>query len=74
MVRVRSIAPLVAAAALMAAAFAAAANAGCSDPGRIERTPQGYVLVGSCVAPGDIIVPEPVPAPLPLPSGTPAKS
>lgn len=73
MVRVRSIAPLVAAVALMAAAFATAANAGCSDPGRIELTGQGYELVGGCVAEGDFVVPGgATPAPS-VPAGEPAK-
>ncbi|MGI5127292.1 hypothetical protein ACQEVB_10815 [Pseudonocardia sp. CA-107938] len=73
MVRLRSVAPLVAAAALMAGAFVAASNAGCADPGRIERTSDGYRLVGGCVAPGDIVVPAAVPAPPTAPVGEPAK-
>lgn len=73
MVRLRSFAPLVTAAALMAAAFVAAANSGCADPGRIERTPQGYQLIGGCVAPGDMVVPSAVPEPPTAPVGEPAK-
>jgi hypothetical protein len=65
----RSAVPLVAAAALMAAA----ANAGCADPGHIERTGDGYQLVGGCVAPGDIVVPVSAPAQPPAPLGEPAK-
>jgi hypothetical protein len=72
-VGLRSAVPLVAAAALMAAAFAAAANAGCADPGHIERTGDGYQLVGGCVAPGDIVVPANVPAQPTVPLGEPSK-
>jgi hypothetical protein len=72
-VGLRSAVPLVAAAALMAGAFAAAANAGCADPGRIERTGDGYQLVGGCVAPGDIVVPANTTAQPTVPLGEPAK-
>ncbi|SHL02913.1 hypothetical protein SAMN05443637_116135 [Pseudonocardia thermophila] len=61
MVRLRSVAPLAGAVALMAGAFAAAAGAGCDDPGHLERTPEGYELVGGCIAPGDVVVPATAP-------------
>ena len=40
-------------------------HAACADPGRYVPTGGGgYVLVGGCVTPGDIVVPaRPVPAP-----------
>ncbi|HVL86365.1 MAG TPA: hypothetical protein VM367_19020 [Pseudonocardia sp.] len=63
----RALAPLLAAAALMAGAFAAVQRAGCDDPGRYEQRADGYELVGGCVAPGDIVVPDPGPLPAPAP-------
>ena len=63
---VREIAPLVAAAALAVGAVVAAGTAGCDDPGHYEVRSWGYELVGGCVAPGDIVVPNPVPAPKPI--------
>ena len=63
MTRVRDIAPLVAAAALAVGAVVAARTAGCDDPGHYEVRSWGYELVGGCIAPGDIIVPDPAPAP-----------
>jgi hypothetical protein len=61
MTRLRAIAPILVAAALTAVAFATAKGAGCDDPGRYELQGEGYVLIGGCVAPGDLIVPVPVP-------------
>jgi hypothetical protein len=61
MTRLRAIAPLLVAAALTAVAFGAAKGAGCDDPGRYELQDDGYVLVGGCVAPGDLLVPDPAP-------------
>jgi hypothetical protein len=61
MTRLRSIAPFLVAAALTAGAFATAKGAGCDDPGRYELQGEGYVLVGGCVAPGDLLVPAPAP-------------
>jgi hypothetical protein len=43
-------------------------SAGCDDPGRYELVAGGYELVGGCIAPGDIVVPEPAPVPTPLPA------
>ena len=75
MTRLRSIAPLLVAAALTATAFATVQAAGCDNPGRYELGANGYELVGGCIAPGDLVVPEPVPVPLPqLDADTPAKS
>jgi hypothetical protein len=61
MTRLRSIAPFLVAAALTAVAFATAKGAGCDDPGRYELQGEGYVLVGGCVAPGDLVVPDQAP-------------
>lgn len=64
MSRLRTIAPLLVAAALTTVAVATVSNAGCDDPGRYVLRPDGrYELVGGCVAPGDLVVPEPTPAP-----------
>lgn len=63
MTRLRAIAPLLVAAALTAVAVATVQAAGCDDPGRYELQNGRYVLVGGCVAPGDIVVPAPAPAP-----------
>ena len=66
MTRVRDIAPLVAAAALAVGAVVAARTAGCDDPGHYEVGSWGYEQVGGCIAPGDIVVPNPAPAPKPV--------
>lgn len=75
MTRLRGLAPLLVAAALTAVAVATVERAGCDEPGRYERTGSGYVLVGGCIAPGDIVIPEPTPH-MPATTGTdaPAKS
>jgi hypothetical protein len=69
----RDIVPLVTAAALAVGAVVAARTAGCDDPGHYEVRSWGYELVGGCIAPGDIVLPQtPAPAPkpaLPGPSG-----
>jgi hypothetical protein len=75
--RLRVIAPLLAAALLTAVAVTVAERAGCDEPGHYELDPNGpgYVLVGGCIAPGDIVVPAPQPAPHPVPGdGAPSKS
>jgi hypothetical protein len=59
MTRLRAVAPLIVAAALTAVAVLTVARAGCDDPGRYVRGPNGYVLVGGCLAPGDLAVPGP---------------
>ena len=75
MLRLRAIAPLLAAAVLTAAAVATVQRAGCSDPGHYERSADGYVLVGGCIAPGDLVIPDRAPATVPIPSTVaPAKS
>jgi hypothetical protein len=38
-------------------------QAGCDEPGRYELGAHGYELVGGCLAPGDLVVPEPAPQP-----------
>ena len=63
MTRLRTVAPLLVAAGLAAVAVVTVRTAGCNDPGHYEDRPGGgYVLVGGCVEPGDLIVP-PAPAP-----------
>jgi hypothetical protein len=75
MTRLRTIAPLIVAAALAAVAVATVQQAGCAEPGHYELGAHGYELVGGCIAAGDLVVPEPAPQPVPsLESGTPAKS
>ena len=75
MTRLRTIAPLIVAAALAAVAVATVQQAGCAEPGHDELGAHGYELVGGCIAAGDLVVPEPAPQPVPpLDSGTPAKS
>jgi len=56
--RVRAGAPLLVAAALAVVAVVTVEQAGCDDPGRYEPRAGGYELVGGCVAPGDIVVPD----------------
>ena len=74
MAQLRDVIPLVAAAALAVGAVVAARTAGCDDPGHYELRSWGYELVGGCIAPGDIVVPEQAPvAPLPAASPAPAK-
>jgi hypothetical protein len=75
MTRLRTMAPLIVAAALAAVAVATVQQAGCDEPGHYELRAHGYELVGGCLAPGDLVVPEPVPQPVPpLDARTPAKS
>lgn len=57
----RAAAPLLAAAALTGVALLTVTQAGCDDPGRFVAHDGGYELVGSCVAPGDLVVPGPAP-------------
>ena len=76
MTRLRTMAPLIVAAALAAVAVLTVQQAGCDEPGRYELGAHGYELVGGCLAPGDLVVPEPAPQPgTPLDArNTPAKS
>jgi len=75
MTRLRALAPLIVAAALAAVAVLTVQQAGCPDPGRYVLGDHGYELVGGCIAPGDLVIPEPAPQPLPpLDAGAPAKS
>jgi hypothetical protein len=74
MTRLRAIAPLFVAAVLTAIAVVTVQSAGCDDPGRYELVAGGYELVGGCIAPGDIVVPDPAPKPAPPTDATaPAK-
>ncbi len=74
MTRLRAIAPILVAAALTAVAVVTAHEAGCDDPGRYELRADGYELVGGCLAPGDLLVPEPAPpAPVPDAADAPEK-
>ncbi|MGI9004000.1 MAG: hypothetical protein ACR2GH_20515 [Pseudonocardia sp.] len=75
MIRLRVIAPLLVAAALAAVAVVTVQGAGCDDPARYELRSGGYELVGGCIAPGDIIVPDSAPQapPTARDPGTPAK-
>jgi hypothetical protein len=68
MTRLRAIVPLFAAAVLAVIAVLTVHSAGCSDPGHYELRGTGYELVGGCIAPGDVMVPEP--APMAPPSDT----
>jgi hypothetical protein len=63
MTRLRAMAPLFVAAVLAAVAVATVEGAGCDDPGRYELNADGYELVGGCIAPGDLVVPEPAQEP-----------
>jgi hypothetical protein len=46
------------------------------DPGHYEASDDGYVLVGGCIAPGDVVVTDPVVIAPPATNvvGTPARS
>ncbi|NMH98579.1 hypothetical protein [Pseudonocardia acidicola] len=70
MTRLRAIVPLLAAAALAVIAVLTVREAGCDNPGRYELRADGYELVGGCIAPGDIVLPEP-PAKSPVITPTP---
>ncbi len=75
MTRLRTIAPLAAAAALAVVAVVTVQRAGCDEPGRYELGAHGYELVGGCIAPGDLLVPDPAPRPIPpFDQGAPTKS
>lgn len=75
MTRLRSTAPLLAAAGLAALAVVAVRTAGCEDPGHYELRPEGgYMLVGGCVEPGDLVVPAPPSPPAPVPAPAPSRS
>jgi hypothetical protein len=63
MTRLRAVAPLLVAAALATVAVFTVQRAGCDDPGRYVPAPTGYVLVGGCLAPGDIVVQTPATPP-----------
>jgi hypothetical protein len=64
MTRLRVMAPLLVAAALTGVAVVTVQNAGCDEPGHYQLRADGYELVGGCVAPGDLVVPDQSPRPL----------
>jgi hypothetical protein len=61
MLRLRAIGPLLVATALAVVALVTVQGAGCDDPGQYVLGADGYELVGGCIAPGDIVVPDPAP-------------
>lgn len=61
--RLRTVAPLLVATVLALAAVLTVQHAACDDPGRYVAVGSGYVLVGGCIAPGDIVVPDRAPTP-----------
>jgi hypothetical protein len=66
MTRLWPFVPLLVAAALAAVAVVTVQRAGCDDPGHYELAAGGYELVGGCIAPGDIVMPNPAPPAKPL--------
>jgi hypothetical protein len=64
MTRLRAVAPLLVAAVLAGVAVFTVQRAGCDEPGRYEASATGYVLVGGCLAPGDIVVRAPIAPPV----------
>ncbi|WP_214364258.1 hypothetical protein [Pseudonocardia sp. H11422] len=76
MTRLRAIVPLLGAAALAVIAIVTVREAGCDDPGRYVLRSGGYELVGGCIAPGDIVLPDPpaTPPPAPATGDVPARS
>ncbi|MCW2718433.1 MAG: hypothetical protein QOG20_211 [Pseudonocardiales bacterium] len=74
MTRLRAVAPLLVAAVLAGLAVFMVQRAGCDDPGRYVPSADGYVLVGGCIAPGDIVVKAPVAPPTVADADAPAKS
>ncbi len=57
--RLRTFAPLLVATVLALVAVFTVRHAACADPGRyVPAGGGGYVLVGGCVAAGDIVVPD----------------
>jgi hypothetical protein len=69
----RTFAPLLVATVLALAAVFTVQHAACADPGRYVPSGGGYVLVGGCLAPGDIVVPD-HPAPAPDDASAPTRS
>ncbi|MHA6796653.1 hypothetical protein ACVGVM_24535 [Pseudonocardia bannensis] len=65
MTRLRAVVPLLGAAVLAVIAVVTVREAGCDDPGRYVLRGGGYELVGGCIAPGDIVLPEPPATPPP---------
>ena len=74
--RLRTVAPLLVATVLAGVAVLTVQKAGCDDPGHYEKIAGGYVLVGGCLHPEDLMVPEPAQAPSPQPpdADAPARS
>lgn len=72
--RLRTFAPLLVATVLALVALFTVRHAACADPGRyVPVAGGGYALVGGCVTPGDIVVPD-RPAPNPDDAGAPTRS
>ncbi|MBA3906754.1 MAG: hypothetical protein H0X35_08755 [Pseudonocardiales bacterium] len=73
--RLRTVAPLLVATVLALAAVLTVQRAACADPGRYVAVGSGdYVLVGGCIAPGDIVVPDHAPSPAVGNAGVPDRS
>ncbi|GEL24452.1 hypothetical protein PSU4_34060 [Pseudonocardia sulfidoxydans NBRC 16205] len=73
MTRLRAVVPLLAAGVLAVLAILTVRSAGCDDPGHYELRGGTYELVGGCIAPGDVLVPQPTSTP-PTDADAPAKS
>jgi len=72
--RLRTFAPLLVATVLALVALFTVRHAACADPGRyVPVAGGGYALVGGCVTPGDIVVPD-RPAPNPDDAADPTRS
>jgi hypothetical protein len=74
MTRLRAAAPLLVAVVLTGVAVFTVRHAACDDPGHYVASPGGYVLVGGCLAPGDIVVKAPVAPPAAADADAPTKS
>ena len=70
----RAVVPLLVAAVLAVIAVVAVQRAGCDDVGRYERSGDGYVLVGGCLAPGDVMVAVPSTPPVAAEGDVPVRS
>jgi hypothetical protein len=72
--RLRMFAPLLVATVLALVALFTVQHAACADPGRyVPVAGGGYALIGGCVTPGDIVVPD-RPAPAPDDASAPTRS
>jgi hypothetical protein len=72
--RLRTFAPLLVATVLALVALFTVQHAACADPGRyVPVAGGGYALIGGCLTPGDIVVPD-RPAPAPDDASAPTRS